>query len=152
MSTTRPDYNFSFTFLDQLWSVQNELNCMSGRKSRSISLRLIWMIVLHILHSDAICQCLIWRLLYNEKVFNLAFYMFIDIGKWINFQEECRPSRTQKDERSSIRACLCTSDFCNALPEGLRGSSWLSWCQACDESEVVMVNVYNEHRFAGWED
>ena len=33
-------------------------------------------------------------------------------------QEECRPSRTQKDERSSIRACLCTSDFCNALPEG----------------------------------
>ena len=81
MSTTRPDYNFSFTFLDQLWSVQNELNCMSGRKSRSISLRLNWMIVLHILHSDAICQCLICGLLYNEKVFNLAFYMFIDIEK-----------------------------------------------------------------------
>ena len=54
---------------------------MSGRKSRSISLRLIWMIVLHILHSDATCQCLICGLLYNEKVFNLAFYMFIDIGK-----------------------------------------------------------------------
>ena len=81
MSTTRPDYNFSFTSLEQLCSVQNELNYMPGRNSRSISLRLNWMIVLHILHSDATCQCLICGLLYNEKVFNLAFYMFIDIGK-----------------------------------------------------------------------
>ncbi|XP_023348017.1 uncharacterized protein LOC111716763 isoform X2 [Eurytemora carolleeae] len=29
----------------------------------------------------------------------------------------CKPTRTQRDERSSIRACLCTNDKCNILDE-----------------------------------
>ena len=31
----------------------------------------------------------------------------------------CKPTRTQRDERSSIRACLCTDDKCNILDEGI---------------------------------
>ena len=30
----------------------------------------------------------------------------------------CSLSRTQQDTRSSIRACLCTEDFCNDIEEG----------------------------------
>ena len=34
------------------------------------------------------------------------------------FLFRCEPMRTQKDFRSSIRACLCTDDLCNILPQG----------------------------------
>ena len=33
-------------------------------------------------------------------------------------QPDCRLAKTQKDQRSSIRACLCTEDYCNIEEEG----------------------------------
>ena len=30
----------------------------------------------------------------------------------------CELARTQSDPRSSIRACMCTQDFCNIVPDG----------------------------------
>ena len=36
----------------------------------------------------------------------------------INPLPTCKLSRTQADPRSSIRACMCTQDFCNIVDDG----------------------------------
>lgn len=36
----------------------------------------------------------------------------------VNPLPSCSLSRTQADSRSSIRACVCTQDFCNIVPDG----------------------------------
>ena len=36
----------------------------------------------------------------------------------INPSPVCDLRRTQSDPRSTIRACLCTQDFCNIVPDG----------------------------------
>ena len=36
----------------------------------------------------------------------------------INPMPTCKLSRTQADPRSSIRACMCTQDFCNIVDDG----------------------------------
>ena len=40
----------------------------------------------------------------------------------VNPAPSCDLVRTQADPRSSIRACVCTQDFCNIVPDG---ESWL---------------------------
>ena len=44
----------------------------------------------------------------------------------VNPLPTCQLSRTQADPRSSIRACVCTQDFCNIVSDGKRETE-LSW-------------------------
>ena len=50
----------------------------------------------------------------------------------------CELVRTQADPRSSIRACVCTQDFCNIVPDG-----------RSEESQVVSLDLPRQNSVTG---
>ena len=50
----------------------------------------------------------------------------------------CELVRTQADPRSSIRACVCTQDFCNIVPDG-----------RSEESQVVSLDLSRQNSARG---
>ena len=81
------------------------------RQKKNVELRFVVVVHKHIFHA----------FLFSSGSYRECFQANIILGHPddpVIPQPDCRLAKTQKDSTSSIRACLCTEDYCNIEEEG----------------------------------